>query len=131
MNHDPDLLPLLPHARRLVFSAPEDRPLEIRRFWRVADELGFNRETLLRRSPRWGPRLGIGILLALGEYASIVDHYWGNTPMFWMWEPGLQRLRRSDAFEARVRESGMLAFWKDNGWPDLCRPAANDDFECD
>ncbi len=131
MNHDPDLLPLLPHARRLVFSAKEDRPLEIRRFWRVADELGFSRETLLGPSPRWGPRLGVGILLALGEYAPIADHYWGNTPMFWMWEPGLQRLRRSDAFEARVRESGMLAFWKDNGWPDLCRPVADDDFECD
>jgi hypothetical protein len=48
-----------------------------------------------------------------------------------MWGPVHRQFRQSDAFRARVRDSGMLAFWQQNGWPDLCRPRGNDDFECD
>jgi TolB-like protein len=131
MDHDPDLLPLVPHARRLVFGDGKDPDVEIRRFWRVAEEIGFTREELLGPSPRWGTRLDHGILMALGEYQSIVDQFWGNSPKFWMWGPGHRRLRQSDAFRARVRDSGMLGFWQENGWPDLCRPLGDDDFECD
>ncbi len=130
-DHDPALLPLLPHLRRLAFSAPGDRQLEIERFWRVANEFGFSREDLLARGPQWGRRLDNDLLMVLGEYQPIVDNYWGNSPMFWMWTHGLRPVRRSEVFKSRVRESGMLDFWKENGWPDLCRPAGNGDFECD
>jgi TolB-like protein len=131
MDHDPDLLPLVPHARRLVFGDGKDSEVEARRFWRVAEELGFSREELLGPSPRWGTRLDHGILVALGEFEPIVDQYWGNSPMFWMWGPTHRRFRQSAEFKARVRDSGMLAFWRENGWPDLCRPFREDDFECE
>ena len=40
-------------------------------------------------------------------------------------------LMQLDEFKARVRDSGMLDFWRENGWPDLCRPLDADDFECE
>jgi TolB-like protein len=131
MDHDPDLLPLVPHARRLLFGDGMDREVEARRFWRVAEELGFSREELLGPSPRWGTRLDHGILMALSEFEPIVGQYWGNSPMFWMWGPTHRRFRQSAEFKARVRDSGMLDFWRENGWPDLCRPLDADDFECE
>jgi len=97
----------------------------------VATELGFSRESLLAKSPRWGYRLNSSTLAALGEYETIADQYWGNSPFFWMWLPSLQPFRQSEAFKSNVRPSGMLKFWRDTEWPDLCRPLAEDDFECD
>lgn len=129
--HDPPLLPLLPHIRRLVFSSHEDRQAEIARFWTVANELGFSREDLLGPGPQWGRRLDDGILVTLREFQPVVDNFWGNSPMFWMWTRGLWSLRQSEEFRSRIRDSKMLAFWQENGWPDLCRPTDKDDFECD
>ena len=130
-DHDPALYPLLPHIVRLRFSAPENREMEIQRFWTVARELGFDRKSLLGKGSLWGPRIGTGALQILGEYEPIVDDYWGNAPMYWMWGKGLSQFRRSEPFRLRVRESGMLTFWRENGWPDLCRPVGEDDFKCD
>jgi TolB-like protein len=129
--HDPSLLPLMPHIRRLVFSTREDRQAEIARFWTVANELGFSREDLLGPGPQWGRRLDDGILVTLGEFLPVVDNFWGNSPMFWMWTRGLWSLRQSEEFRSRIRDSKMLAFWQENGWPDLCRPTDKDGFECD
>ena len=30
-----------------------------------------------------------------------------------------------------AREIGLVDYWKEFGWPDLCRPVGEDDFECD
>jgi hypothetical protein len=121
----------MPHIRRLVFSTREDRQAEIARFWTVANELGFSREDLLGPGPQWGRRLDDGILVTLGEFQPVVDNFWGNSPMFWMWTRGLWSLRQSEEFRSRIRDSKMLAFWQENGWPDLCRPTDKDGFECD
>ena len=50
--------------------------------------------------------------------------------MFWMWSQNLREFRQSEAFRDRVRDSGMLAYWRSHGWPDLCRAAGSEDFEC-
>jgi TolB-like protein len=130
-NHDPDLFPLLPYMEHLVFSGDDDDKERIRQFWIVAKELGYGREELLAPGPVWGLRLRDDVLIALGEFDAIADVHFGNTPLFWLWTPDLHAFRQSDAFRRRIRDTGMLAFWQQHGWPDLCRPAAGDDFVCD
>lgn len=52
---------------------------------------------------------------------------------------GIKRTEQTDAFRQRIRDSGMLDYWHEHGWPDLCRPLITrivsdereDDFECD
>jgi TolB-like protein len=130
LAYDPELLPLLPHMRRLAFAPAARRVEEMERFWRVAGELGFSKAELLGPGKRWGLRLTEDLLVPLGEFERIADAYWGNSPMFWMWTPALAPFRASDAFRSRVRESGMLAFWQENGWPDLCTSDSETEFRC-
>lgn len=47
------------------------------------------------------------------------------------WQPQSRALRRHPAFRAYVRDSGLLALWRREGWPATCRPAGGDDFRCD
>jgi hypothetical protein len=32
--------------------------------------------------------------------------------------------------KALMREYGLEAYWREKGWPALCRPLGADDFEC-
>jgi TolB-like protein/Flp pilus assembly protein TadD len=86
----------------------------------------------------WAPTL----LLQLGEPARAFDLYeHGHSGlsdgfMNWLWqpEPWSRKARRDPAFQGFARRIGMVDYWKQNGWPDLCRPqpAAGDDaFACD
>jgi tetratricopeptide (TPR) repeat protein len=56
------------------------------------------------------------------------------------WEQFLQLMPRVTSIDATrqlpgfkefARNYGLLDLWKVNGWPDLCRPLGEDDFECD
>ena len=47
------------------------------------------------------------------------------------WWPPSKRFRVHPAFKGFARESGLLELWQARGWPDLCRPVDDDDFECD
>jgi len=48
-----------------------------------------------------------------------------------IWSPVFQEVRELSRFKEFVREIGLVDFWKKFGWPDLCRPIGDDDFECD
>ncbi|HEX9772171.1 MAG TPA: hypothetical protein VGA44_01805, partial [Steroidobacteraceae bacterium] len=50
--------------------------------------------------------------------------------LFHVWHRTGTPLRRSDAFKRFAREVGLVAYWRDRGWPDKCRPRG-DDFECE
>jgi hypothetical protein len=47
-----------------------------------------------------------------------------------MWTRDLVRIRRDPAFEAYLRSSGILDYWKAHGFPAQCRPRG-DGAECD
>ncbi|MEO5565201.1 MAG: hypothetical protein ABIR05_00840 [Luteimonas sp.] len=54
----------------------------------------------------------------------------------WLWQPESwsRKARRDPAFQGFARLIGMVDYWKQNGWPDLCRPlpaAGVDAFTCD
>jgi hypothetical protein len=42
----------------------------------------------------------------------------------------LAPVRKTERFKAFVRKSGILAYWRERGWPEFCHPTAADDFEC-
>ena len=41
------------------------------------------------------------------------------------------RYRASAWFRTWIRDTGILAYWQSEGFPELCRPVGTDDFECD
>jgi hypothetical protein len=48
-----------------------------------------------------------------------------------IWHPLMKDVRHLPRFNEFVREIGLVDYWKEYGWPDLCRPVGDDDFVCD
>lgn len=59
------------------------------------------------------------------QRSNVISYHW----IFWM--PGESELRRSPVFQDYLRRSGLLDFWKQNGWPDRCRSDGGDGVACD
>jgi TolB-like protein len=47
------------------------------------------------------------------------------------WLQAASHHRREPAMKAWARDIGYVELWRERGWPDLCRPIGDDDFECD
>ena len=48
-----------------------------------------------------------------------------------LWGRSWQTVRTDPAFKQFATEVGLVAYWRDAGWPpDKCRPLGDDDFEC-
>ena len=48
-----------------------------------------------------------------------------------LWDDSMRHYRKSNAFKLYIRESGILEYWREVGYPPQCRPVGQDDFECD
>ena len=48
-----------------------------------------------------------------------------------LWSDSFRRFRQTEAFRQIIRDTGVLAFWREHRFPPLCRPVGDDDFECD
>jgi adenylate cyclase len=48
-----------------------------------------------------------------------------------LWYPVMKDVRQTPRFKKYIRKAGLIDYWKEYGWPDLCRPLDGDDFECD
>jgi adenylate cyclase len=130
-ERDPELLPLLPHVIRLLAASDAEVGAEADRLVRIAQQMGFELEDLVALGPRWGFRMPYAVVAALGHSDRVVDLLWANEPKFWMWGTDFRRVRQSEAWRERVRDTGLLAYWQQHGWPDKCRPVGEDDFQCD
>ncbi|MBV9548438.1 MAG: hypothetical protein JO256_02045, partial [Alphaproteobacteria bacterium] len=47
-----------------------------------------------------------------------------------VWLPEYAAVRKTERFKALMRATGVVAYWKARGWPDLCRLEGDDDFVC-
>jgi TolB-like protein/Flp pilus assembly protein TadD len=85
----------------------------------------------------WAPTM----LLQLGEPARSLDLYeHGHSGLSdgylnWLWqpEPWSRKARQDPAFQGFAQRIGMVAYWKQFGWPDLCQLAPGkgpDGFVC-
>jgi hypothetical protein len=48
-----------------------------------------------------------------------------------IFEPLMAPVRKTERFKAFARKSGLLAYWRERGWPEFCHPTAADDFVCE
>jgi len=77
----------------------------------------------------WAPTM----LLQLGEPSRSFELYehggsgLSDGYLNWLWqpEPWSRKARRDPAFQEFAQHVGMVAYWKRNGWPDLCRPTSS------
>jgi TolB-like protein len=51
--------------------------------------------------------------------------------IFYFWLPVMHEVRQLPRFKAFVGEIGLVDYWKEFGWPDMCRPLGNGNFGCD
>jgi TolB-like protein len=50
--------------------------------------------------------------------------------LLWLWDPLYAPLRQTERFKTLVRNAGLVEYWRERGWPDLCRPLGQNDFTC-
>jgi adenylate cyclase len=59
----------------------------------------------------------------------------GRTEIYWLgsqvWGDSFRRFRQTEAFRQLIRDTGVLAYWREHRFPPLCRPVGADDFACD
>ena len=74
------------------------------------------------------PSYWIAEMLALGGFEYVKATDFGN---IWLWQEENKPYRQSEYFKPMVRKLGLLAYWREKGFPPHCRPVDEDDFECD
>jgi hypothetical protein len=47
------------------------------------------------------------------------------------WRPLFKKVRQTPRFKALVKKIGLVDYWNEFGWPDICHKLDNGDFECD
>ena len=62
--------------------------------------------------------------------ASIKRGYLDPGEDVYLWVPSMSAVRQTARFKAYVRAAGLVDYWRQNSWPDLCHPTTGDDFEC-
>ncbi|MDY6983750.1 MAG: hypothetical protein SV422_11735, partial [Pseudomonadota bacterium] len=50
--------------------------------------------------------------------------------LHWLWLPVFDETRELESFRQLLRDSGMVAYWEQHGWPEVCRPV-DATFVCD
>jgi TolB-like protein len=80
-----------------------------------------------------------GVLL-LSSHTGNIDGMAKTFPAVWpydtaainvIWYAPFGALRNHPVVKAELERMGIADVWRDRGWPDLCRPMGEDDFECD
>ena len=84
----------------------------------------------LRPGNNWTNYADVGALDETFEALNIAVSMGSVNVLTTLWNHRYSDMRRDPRFEQIVIDTKMLAYWKENGWPDLCRPAG-DSFECD
>jgi TolB-like protein len=51
--------------------------------------------------------------------------------LHFIWAPVFREVRQLPRFKEFMGEIGLVDYYKTYGWPDLCHPVGDDDFECD
>jgi adenylate cyclase len=69
--------------------------------------------------------------LWLGQYDRIPGNKDVTAFSTTQWEPGFPGFRNSGAFKQMLHDMGIPAYWREHGFPPLCRAVGVKDFTCD
>jgi hypothetical protein len=74
----------------------------------------------------------IGALDRVLEYPERVTKIGNRTAggFYLIWDPVYGPLHKTERFKTLMRDAGLVDYWRQKGWPDLCHPTAGEDFEC-
>lgn len=50
--------------------------------------------------------------------------------LHWLWLPVFDETRELESFRQLLRDSGMVAYWEQHGWPEVCQPV-DSTFSCE
>ena len=98
-----------------MVKSPEEGLAELRRFYSSDDNQS---STLLRIMAHFAayfgdPELALNAL----ERGSRI-----SSDLVPCWFPAMKQVRQTPRFKDFMREIGLVDYWKEYGWPDLCRP---------
>jgi adenylate cyclase len=88
-------------------------------------------------APEGLPPLGrLGwIYLYIGAPEKALEFYEQGAPdildIAYLWHPTYAPVRKLERFKVFLRQQGLIEYWRERGWPDVCRPVGADDFECE
>jgi len=54
--------------------------------------------------------------------------WWGD---FFTFNPEMQAYMGTPQFKNHMQELNLVAYWHQNGWPDMCRPEGDENFICE
>ena len=54
----------------------------------------------------------------------------GSPRIYALWYPLMSEVRQLQGFKELMTDLNLVAYWRDYGWADACRPLGNDDFTC-
>jgi len=60
-----------------------------------------------------------------------MDDRWNSVWVFWKRNPMSGAMRQTTTFRQKLNDFGLLDYYREYGWPDLCQPVGEDDFKCD
>jgi hypothetical protein len=105
-------------------DTPEAGRAEVRRLSREAGaDNNVRRINLALWAAFFGDdELALDLLTAALEQSS--------TNVYWAWMPLLERVRQRPAFKTLLRDAGLVDYWSEYGWPEICQPTQGDDFTC-
>jgi len=70
----------------------------------------------------------------VGSYPFLVlpiGRIWENPNAVYMWDQSTAWYRQTSEFKSYMRDTGVLDYWREFGFPAQCRPSGTDDFTCD
>jgi TolB-like protein len=61
----------------------------------------------------------------------IVGDYFQPISSTWFWHPTYAAVRKTDRFKKVAQDLGLVAYWRQRGWPAQCRAVGSNDLACE
>jgi tetratricopeptide (TPR) repeat protein len=119
----------------LILTSPRTLPQQVRDHISTAVRL-LHSAAANAANPEM-PRLGgfSFIYLYIGAPERALERYDEGGADFpalgYLTHPSYSLVRKTERFKKIMRDEGLVAYWRERGWPSFCHPTTGEDFACD